>query len=146
MQISYHFSRITPGKIVYLGFGSMPSDNPVNLVKLALEITTACNCRAVLVAGWSELNSTECIHIMQPAIEERKLLVLKSIPHDWVLPRVDCIVHHCGVSIAYLISSPLLMMVLYRSEQWLQLYVLERLKYLVQLCWINRTTPLLSLD
>ena len=141
-----HHSESIPGKIVYLGFGSMPSDNPVNLVKLALEITTTCNCRAVLVAGWSELNSTECIHIMQPAIEEKKLLVLKSIPHDWVLPRVDCIVHHCGVSIAYLISSPLLMMVLYRSEQWLQLYVLESLKSLVQLCWINRTTLILSSD
>lgn len=85
-------------KTVYLGFGSMPAENPVELVKLAVEITEKCNCRAVLVAGWSEMGSPECIAMMNHAIEAGKLLVLKSVPHDWILPRVDCIVHHCGVS------------------------------------------------
>lgn len=91
-------SKLSQLKIVYLGFGSMPADNPLELVKLAVEITEKCNCRAVLVAGWSQLDSPECNTIVNAAIEDGRLLVLKSIPHDWILPRVDCIVHHCGVS------------------------------------------------
>lgn len=93
------FHQTSSMKTIYLGFGSMPAPNPLALIQLVVSITKNLhNARTVLVAGWSALDTDEARNITKDLIEEGKLLVAKAIPHDWLFPKVDCIVHHCGVS------------------------------------------------
>jgi len=41
---------------VYLGFGSMPAPNPIELVEWAVSIVNDLGIRAILCAGWSDLD------------------------------------------------------------------------------------------
>lgn len=83
--------------LVYLGFGSMPAVDPVGLVRIALEAATASNVRAVLCAGWSQLEGAECAALVARGRESGSLFVTKAAPHDWLFPKMSCIVHHCGI-------------------------------------------------
>jgi hypothetical protein len=72
----------------------------VRMVRLARELCEAANCRAVLVAGWSGLLdplNTDCAAAVAQAAEGGTVLVVKSTPHDWLLPRCAALVHHCGI-------------------------------------------------
>ena len=85
--------------IVYFGFGSMPAPNPIELVRITIETCRLSRCRAVLVAGWSDLQSNaECVDLLSEPIHSGTIYVTKAVPHDWLFPRTSCIVHHCGVS------------------------------------------------
>ncbi|OQS03308.1 stomatin [Thraustotheca clavata] len=81
--------------IVYIGFGSMPSDKPLSLLQMAIDVCTLSSCCAIVVAGWSELDSDEAIALLNRNAEE--LMVVLSLAHSEVFPLVDCIVHHCGI-------------------------------------------------
>lgn len=85
--------------IVYLGFGSMPLGDPLHFVQMTVEICNTMMCRAIVVAGWSKLllEDATCQALLSNAIIEHQILVCGSVPHDYVFPRVDAIVHHCGV-------------------------------------------------
>eukprot|EP01039_Chlorochromonas_danica_P007441 gene7441-8228_t len=90
--------RLTPRQVIYLGFGSMPSPNPVELLQLAVETCAKARCRAVLVAGWSDLTSNEqCRALVEEQRRSGTIIVVKAVPHDWLFPKMSCIVHHCGV-------------------------------------------------
>ena len=78
--------------VVYLGFGSMPA-TAATLVKLAADVCGLARCRAVIVAGWSDVDSGA-------AAGNDALLIVKEAPHDWLFPKVRCIVHHCGIGTA----------------------------------------------
>ncbi|WIA18325.1 hypothetical protein OEZ85_009790 [Tetradesmus obliquus] len=77
---------------LYLGFGSMPAPDPKALLELAVQVVTLTQRRAVLVAGWSELES-----ILSEVQLPPELLIVQHAPHDWLLPRCCAAVHHCGV-------------------------------------------------
>lgn len=77
----------------------MPCPNPTDLVRVAVETCEMSNCRAVLVAGWSQLDSFECQLWLEPAVNSGALFLTKAAPHDWLFPKMACIVHHCGVRI-----------------------------------------------
>jgi len=87
--------------IIYLGFGSMPAPDPNELIQITIDTCKLAKCRAVLVAGWSQLDENDESNKVITQLNELKdngtILVLKSIPHDWLFPRVHCIVHHCGI-------------------------------------------------
>lgn len=85
--------------IIYLGFGSMPCPFPEDQLQLAYETCQQCHVKAVIIAGWSKLRDNEkCVAILRKAEQEEKmLLVVASAPHDWLFPKVACIVHHCGL-------------------------------------------------
>lgn len=72
---------------LYIGFGSMSASNPsvtAHMVKTALERTGQ---RGILVRGWSgSLDITS----------DTTLFLLDKAPHDWLFPRVSCVVHHGG--------------------------------------------------
>ena len=79
--------------VIYLGFGSMPSAEPARLLRLAADVCAQLRCRAVIVAGWSGADTAA-------SGDEGgggAILVTKSAPHDWLFPRVRCVVHHAGV-------------------------------------------------
>jgi sterol 3beta-glucosyltransferase len=72
---------------VYVGFGSMSSRNPEAAARLVLEALHISGQRAVLLSGWGGLRQDDL-----PA----SVLMLDSIPHAWLFPRMAAVVHHGG--------------------------------------------------
>jgi UDP:flavonoid glycosyltransferase YjiC (YdhE family) len=71
---------------VYIGFGSMTDPEPERLADIALQALQLTGQRAVLLSGWAKLPFTSSDNVM----------VVDSIPHDWLFPRVAAAVHHAG--------------------------------------------------
>jgi len=72
---------------VYIGFGSMPVDDPV---KVAAAITMAMQqtgLRAVVFSLSPELRRL---------LTQERVLVIRQAPHEWLFPRMAAIVHHGG--------------------------------------------------
>jgi sterol 3beta-glucosyltransferase len=73
---------------VYVGFGSMPSGNAQNTLKIILKALELSRQRGVLLSGWAGIG------------EGTKLpdyaFGIQSIPHSWLFPRVHAVVHHGG--------------------------------------------------
>ncbi|ETV74988.1 hypothetical protein H257_10593 [Aphanomyces astaci] len=65
--------------VIYIGFGEMPTMEPLPLLQLALHVCHAVKCRAVVAASWAEF--------MPP-----------PSPRLWLFPQMSCIVHHGGFS------------------------------------------------
>jgi sterol 3beta-glucosyltransferase len=74
---------------VYLGFGSMPIDSPA---ALAEAITTAAN----------RTGAPFIVHCLNPELRRRlagdnkRILLVRQVPHDWLFPRTAAVVHHGG--------------------------------------------------
>jgi sterol 3beta-glucosyltransferase len=72
---------------VYLGFGSMPADDPG---KLADAIETAA----------SLTGARFIVSSLSPELRRRltsgRMLVIRNAPHDWLFPRTAAVVHHGG--------------------------------------------------
>jgi sterol 3beta-glucosyltransferase len=73
--------------VVYLGFGSMPSPDPERLAAAMVTAVRQAGARAVVASLSPELRR------LLPA---SRFLVIRSVPHDWLFPRVQAIVHHGG--------------------------------------------------
>lgn len=72
---------------IYVGFGSMASQDAVKTTRLVIDAIHQSGQRAVLATGWGGLSASEVpdtIHILQ------------SAPHDWLFPRCLAVVHHGG--------------------------------------------------
>lgn len=94
-------SNETKSRLIYFGFGSMPAPEPILLIRLAIDVCKKLtNTRAVVIAGWSELETPDCLELLNS--NKNLIHVTKSAPHDWLFPKMDCIVHHCGVSIIFI--------------------------------------------
>jgi UDP:flavonoid glycosyltransferase YjiC (YdhE family) len=93
LQLKKFVATASPKHLIYFGFGSMPAPHPEELIDIALGTCQQLGCKGVLVAGWSGIDSCEAM------IEKAKdvLFITKSAPHDWLFPRVSCIVHHGGI-------------------------------------------------
>ena len=72
---------------VYIGFGSMGSDDPAATARLVLEAVQAAGVRAIVHRGWARLLADDA-----PA----SVHFVESVPHTWLLPRVAAAVHHGG--------------------------------------------------
>lgn len=72
---------------VSIGFGSMSGPLARRLLALSVEAVQRSGLRAVLLGGWA----TAAREGMPDSI-----LVLDSVPHDWLFPRVAAVVHHAG--------------------------------------------------
>jgi sterol 3beta-glucosyltransferase len=72
---------------VYVGFGSMGSEDPAAIARLVLDAVAAAGVRAIVHRGWARLLTSEppvTVHFVE------------SVPHTWLLPRVSAAVHHGG--------------------------------------------------
>ncbi len=72
---------------VYVGFGSMPNQEPratFDLILRALEMTGQ---RGVIYGGWGGLHGE---------ISNNRALVIEGLPHDWLFSRMKGVVHHGG--------------------------------------------------
>lgn len=72
---------------VYLGFGSMPDQDPSAAAELLLTAARRVGRRAVLSSGWSGLS---------PADTTDDVLVVGDVPHRALFPRCAAAVHHGG--------------------------------------------------
>ncbi|CAJ1437289.1 unnamed protein product [Effrenium voratum] len=77
------------GNVIYLGLGSMPAPRPRELLELAERIVRTLKVKAILCAGWSNVESSTDL--------QEDILVIKSCPHDLVFPQCQVILHHAGV-------------------------------------------------
>ena len=76
---------------VYVGFGSMGSRDPGNLVRVILESLQALGVRTILHAGWAGLGLDE-----MPESLRRSTFLCGKVSHKLLFPRVSLVVHHGG--------------------------------------------------
>ena len=72
---------------VYVGFGSMASRQPEETADLVLRALAETGQRAVMLSGWSGLQADR----LPPSV-----IMVESVPHAWLFPRVSAVVHHGG--------------------------------------------------
>jgi len=72
---------------IYVGFGSMTSQNPEQLTRIVLQAAEKSGQRILLATGWGGLAPTKL-----PSYA----YALQSAPHDWLFPRCAAVVHHGG--------------------------------------------------
>lgn len=72
---------------VYLGLGSMATQDPAGVVRMFTETLERLGRRGVLAAGWAELRSRDL-----PA----SVLAIEGAPHGHLFPHVSVVVHHGG--------------------------------------------------
>lgn len=72
---------------VYIGFGSMPIDDPRRLVSAIIEATARIGTRALISSGYKGLRGIT---------NSDRLHVVRHAPHDWLFPRCSAVVHHGG--------------------------------------------------
>jgi sterol 3beta-glucosyltransferase len=75
------------GPIVSIGFGSMASTKPEAVTDLVRGAVRKAGVRAVLLSGWGGLTT-------RPPSDD--LYCADALPHDWLFPRVQAVVHHGG--------------------------------------------------
>lgn len=72
---------------VYVGFGSMVTQDPASKIAVVVEALRLSGQRGVIAAGWAGLQAADLpdtIHLLDRA------------PHDWLFPRMSAVVHHGG--------------------------------------------------
>lgn len=72
---------------VYVGFGSMPLDDPAAQTKATVQALGRIGARGILATGWGGLEAMEL---------PDSIHVLDAAPHDWLFPRCAGVVHHGG--------------------------------------------------
>ena len=72
---------------VCIGFGSMIDRDQAELMNIAVQALNQTKQRGILLTGWGG---------MDEMVLSQDVLVLKSIPHEWLFPRMAAIVHHGG--------------------------------------------------
>jgi sterol 3beta-glucosyltransferase len=72
---------------VYLGFGSMPHDDPALLAGIVDTAAQRTGARFVVYSLSPELRRR---------ITRKNTLVVRQVPHDWLFPRTAAVVHHGG--------------------------------------------------
>lgn len=74
---------------IYIGFGSMSSQNPEQTADLVIQALALTNQRAILLSGWGGL---------QKANLPDSIFMIDTIPHSWLFPRMSAVIHHGGAS------------------------------------------------
>jgi sterol 3beta-glucosyltransferase len=72
---------------VCIGFGSMIDRDQAELMRMAVQALDQARQRGILLTGWGG---------MEELALPQEVLVLESIPHEWLLPRMAAVVHHGG--------------------------------------------------
>ncbi|KAH9603414.1 hypothetical protein KSS87_020994 [Heliosperma pusillum] len=75
-------------KPIYIGFGSMPLEDPGRTTSIILEALKATGQRGILDRGWGDLG----VFSQVPG----HIFLLDNCPHDWLFPQCCAVVHHGG--------------------------------------------------
>ncbi|KAJ5124951.1 UDP-glucuronosyl/UDP-glucosyltransferase [Penicillium bovifimosum] len=74
---------------LYVGFGSIVVDDQIKLTRIVFEAIQNSGQRAIVSKGWGNLGVDE---VDVPD----NILIIGSVPHDWLFTRVSCVIHHGG--------------------------------------------------
>lgn len=94
-------------KVVFVGFGSIIIPDPLEMTRVVSNAVQQSDVYAVVAKGWSDRKSRDDSEEtkregVEQDREEANLMErdyiynIKSIPHDWLFPRIDAAVHHGG--------------------------------------------------
>lgn len=73
---------------IYIGFGSMPLEDPAKTTNIILEALRKTGQRGIIDRGWGDLGTF-------PDIPD-DVFLLVDCPHDWLFPQCAAVVHHGG--------------------------------------------------
>jgi sterol 3beta-glucosyltransferase len=71
---------------VCVSFGSMVNRKAKHIDAIIREALSRTGRRGIILSGWGGVENES----------SKKLLYLKSVPHDWLLPRCKLVIHHGG--------------------------------------------------
>lgn len=77
---------------VFLGFGSMPTADPIGVVRGFVEVIDRLGVRGVVSAGLAGLDLEDLSGAGLPS----SVIGITGAPHEWLFPRCAAIVHHGG--------------------------------------------------
>jgi sterol 3beta-glucosyltransferase len=72
---------------VYVGFGSMFMNGGKQKTRMVIDALRLARQRGILATGWGGLSAVDA---------SDDILVVNSVPHDWLFPQVTAVVHHGG--------------------------------------------------
>jgi UDP:flavonoid glycosyltransferase YjiC (YdhE family) len=72
---------------IYVGFGSMNTRDPEETADVILQALTLTKQRGVLLTEWDGLSTFD---------SSDNVFVIRSVPFDWLFPRMAAVVHHGG--------------------------------------------------
>ncbi|KAJ4842563.1 hypothetical protein Tsubulata_008507 [Turnera subulata] len=75
-------------KPIYVGFGSMPLEDPLKTMDIILEALKDTGQRGIIDRGWGDLGSFMEV--------PDYVFLLEDCPHDWLFPQCAAVVHHGG--------------------------------------------------
>ncbi|KAK7243293.1 hypothetical protein RIF29_38086 [Crotalaria pallida] len=75
-------------KPIYVGFGSLPLQDPEKMTKIIVEALDKTGQRGIINKGWGGLGN-----LAEP---KKSVYLLDNCPHDWLFPRCTAVVHHGG--------------------------------------------------
>eukprot|EP00850_Spirogloea_muscicola_P013660 SM000094S24677 [mRNA] locus=s94:74921:77666:- [translate_table: standard] len=79
---------------IYVGFGSLPVQDPHGMTKTIVEALTKTGQRGIIQKGWGGLGETFLLHAVDNPPEH--IYLLGNCPHDWLFPQCLAVVHHGG--------------------------------------------------
>lgn len=80
---------------VFIGFGSMAQRKPQETTDIILQALAQTKQRGVIQSGWAGLRRGEVSSpVSSPGPAD--VIVIDSIPHTWLFPRMAAVVHHGG--------------------------------------------------
>ncbi|CAG8069294.1 unnamed protein product [Penicillium olsonii] len=74
---------------IYVGFGSIVVDDPIKLTRIVFEALADAGQRAIVSKGWGNLG-VDGVEVPD------NVLIVGSVPHDWLFRQVSCVIHHGG--------------------------------------------------
>ncbi len=74
-------------KPIYIGFGSTVGGNFDRILRIILESVKITGQRAILSAGWRDLNGIDLPH---------NIIQVGNVPHEWLFPQMLAVSHHGG--------------------------------------------------
>lgn len=74
---------------IYVGFGSIVVDDQTKLTNIVFEAIKNAGQRAIISKGWGTFGVDE-------ADVPENILIVGSVPHDWLFRHVSCVIHHGG--------------------------------------------------
>lgn len=95
-------------KVVFIGFGSIIIPDPEEMTRVVSEAVEKSEVFAIVAKGWSDraVSKDDSDEQKREAEEQQQkeadlmrrpyIFNVKSIPHDWLFPRIDAAVHHGG--------------------------------------------------
>ena len=85
---------------VYFGFGSIFGRDPKQVTQVILKAVRRTGVRAILARGWGGLEPGD-------SIQSESVMFIDAVPHSWLFPRVNAVVHHggCGTTAAGLMAG-----------------------------------------